>query len=115
MEKKISVTKVFTFDSAHSLVDYGGKCSSMHGHTYRLEVTVTGRQRQDGIVMAKFDHVCLNDVMEQNPACENVALRIWAELEPYVEVIGGRIEKITLWETPASKVEITRGEEREEE
>ena len=32
----------FTFDAAHKLVEYHGKCERLHGHTYRLGVTLEG-------------------------------------------------------------------------
>ncbi len=44
---KIRVTKVFTFDMAHALFGYDGPCKNIHGHTYRLSVTLIGRQIQD--------------------------------------------------------------------
>jgi 6-pyruvoyltetrahydropterin/6-carboxytetrahydropterin synthase len=37
-----TVTRIFTFDSAHFLPGYEGKCADMHGHTYHLHVTVQG-------------------------------------------------------------------------
>ena len=39
---KVGISKVFTFDSAHHLNDYQGKCKNIHGHTYKLEVTLKG-------------------------------------------------------------------------
>ena len=44
---KIRVTKVFTFDMAHALFGYDGPCKNIHGHTYRLSVTLIGKQVQD--------------------------------------------------------------------
>lgn len=38
----IRVTKEFTFDMAHALFGYDGPCSNIHGHTYRLFVTIYG-------------------------------------------------------------------------
>lgn len=38
----ITDTKEFTFDCAHQLVGYDGKCKNIHGHTYKLQVTVEG-------------------------------------------------------------------------
>ena len=46
----ISVTKVFTFDSAHNLINYEGACRNLHGHTYKLEVTVCGDINEMGMV-----------------------------------------------------------------
>jgi 6-pyruvoyltetrahydropterin/6-carboxytetrahydropterin synthase len=39
----VRVTKVFTFDMAHALYGYDGPCKNIHGHTYRLHVTVAGK------------------------------------------------------------------------
>ena len=38
----IRVTKIFTFETAHVLYNYDGKCKNMHGHSYKLFVTVKG-------------------------------------------------------------------------
>ncbi|WP_379127086.1 6-pyruvoyl tetrahydropterin synthase family protein [Paenibacillus sp. sgz500958] len=35
--------KIFTFDAAHQLIGHKGKCSNLHGHTYKLEVVLKGR------------------------------------------------------------------------
>lgn len=39
---QVTVTKIFTFDSAHQLVGHKAKCANVHGHTYKLEVTLKG-------------------------------------------------------------------------
>lgn len=41
------LTKQFTFEMAHSLTDYDGPCRNIHGHSYRLEVSVQGEPLQD--------------------------------------------------------------------
>ena len=38
----IRLTKEFSFEAAHVLEGYDGKCSQIHGHSYRLQVTVSG-------------------------------------------------------------------------
>ncbi len=45
--RKVSLTKIFTFDTAHALENYPGKCRAIHGHTYTLHVTVGGSVRND--------------------------------------------------------------------
>lgn len=40
---EVSVCKIFTFDSAHQLIGHKGKCSNLHGHTYKLEVVLKGK------------------------------------------------------------------------
>ena len=44
---KIRVTKIFEFDTAHALHNYDGLCSNIHGHTYKLHVTVIGEPISD--------------------------------------------------------------------
>lgn len=39
----IRITKIFTFETAHVLYNYDGKCKNMHGHSYKLFVTVKGK------------------------------------------------------------------------
>lgn len=39
----IRVTKQFTFDMAHALYGYDGPCKNIHGHTYKLSVTLKGK------------------------------------------------------------------------
>ena len=44
----IRLTKTFTFEMAHALFNYDGKCKNIHGHSYTLEVTVIGQPLEDG-------------------------------------------------------------------
>jgi 6-pyruvoyltetrahydropterin/6-carboxytetrahydropterin synthase len=43
----IRVTKQFGFESAHALWNYDGKCKNIHGHSYKLYVTVSGIPIED--------------------------------------------------------------------
>jgi len=43
----VRLTRVFHFNMAHVLLNYPGKCKNIHGHTYRLEVTVKGILRNE--------------------------------------------------------------------
>ena len=99
------ISKEFGFDSAHFLTQYHGKCEHLHGHTYKLRVTVEGELQTNGLVIDflilkkivkdkiidKFDHRCLNDFFE-NPTAEIVAEYIWNELENLPELLMAEIE-----------------------
>lgn len=123
----IKLTKSFTFDSAHFLPDHKGKCSNMHGHTYRLEVTVVRDNGKlinggsdDGMVIDfsdlkdvvkaevidKIDHKVLNEVLPFRTTAENMAAHIFCVLTDKLQLRGVNIDKIKLWETPDSYVEI---------
>ncbi|QCR25019.1 6-carboxytetrahydropterin synthase QueD [Pontibacter sp. SGAir0037] len=44
---KIRLTRLFTFEAAHALLHYDGACRHIHGHSYKLRVTVLGTPLQD--------------------------------------------------------------------
>lgn len=44
---RIRITKQFTFETGHALYGYDGKCKNVHGHSYKLAVTVIGEPIQD--------------------------------------------------------------------
>ncbi|MDO8928702.1 MAG: 6-carboxytetrahydropterin synthase [Bacteroidota bacterium] len=54
---KIRVTKQFGFEMSHALLNYDGLCRSIHGHSYKLQITVAGEPMQaagnpkDGMVI----------------------------------------------------------------
>lgn len=108
------LSKEFSFDSAHFLTKYHGKCERLHGHTYRLRVTVEGSVQDDGMVMDfkelktlvkakvidRYDHQNLNDFFD-NPSAENVVMQIWKDLDADLPV---KLYELILWETPDSFV-----------
>ncbi|MBQ2395214.1 MAG: 6-carboxytetrahydropterin synthase [Alistipes sp.] len=46
---RIRLTKEFSFESAHALEGYDGKCRHIHGHSYRLYVTIIGEPISDSV------------------------------------------------------------------
>ncbi len=44
---KIRITKQFSFETGHALYGYDGKCKNVHGHSYKLSVTVIGQPIND--------------------------------------------------------------------
>ena len=113
---RTAVTHAFTFEAAHQLPWHSGRCRNLHGHGYRLEVTVEGPLTEQGIVIdfadlrdlveaeviTRYDHRYLNDLLD-NPTAELIAQDIWKHLE----ATGARLRRIRLWETPDSWVELT--------
>jgi 6-pyruvoyltetrahydropterin/6-carboxytetrahydropterin synthase len=111
-----SVTRTFRFEAAHQLPWHEGKCRDLHGHSYRLDVTVAGPVGPQGIVLdfadlraavareviERYDHRYLNDLMD-NPTAELIAHEIWKTLE----AAGLAVTRIRLWETADSMVEVT--------
>lgn len=118
---KLTVAKVFTFDAAHFLKDYVGDCGRMHGHTYKLEVTVLGSIGDDMVIDFKdlknlvkmyvldlVDHQNLNEVVEFKTTAENLAVWIFNILNmEFLHHRGITLSKIRLWETPNSYAEVS--------
>ena len=47
MANNIRITKIFSFETGHALYGYDGKCKNIHGHSYKLSVTVFGKPIED--------------------------------------------------------------------
>nr|DAS08236.1 MAG TPA: 6-pyruvoyl tetrahydropterin synthase [Caudoviricetes sp.] len=56
----MKVSKTLTFDAAHQLVGHFGKCANLHGHTYKVEISLAGETVQQGSsqgMVVDFYHV----------------------------------------------------------
>lgn len=109
----------YTFDAAHNLVAYHGKCERLHGHTYRMAVTLRGEPGPEGMivdflevkksvrdrVLNLLDHVYLNDVITQ-PTAENICLWVWERLSEAFpqEGEGPSLFEVQVWETESNSV-----------
>ena len=103
-----SVTCSFRFEAAHTLAWHPGKCRNLHGHSYRLDVTVSGPLDGNGVVIdfdrlheivdrevvGQWDHRDLNQVLD-NPTAELLAHRAWELLTD----AGVTLSALRLWET----------------
>jgi 6-pyruvoyltetrahydropterin/6-carboxytetrahydropterin synthase len=125
-DREVLVSKEFTFDSAHHLHCYEGKCKSLHGHTYKLQVIMRGKVDHRGIVIdfadikriAKeriidhLDHRYLNDVLPpMNTTAENMVVWMYEQLLSALKEEGLapmiKLEEVRLWETPTSFAAVT--------
>lgn len=110
----VSITKIMSFASAHLLPNYEGKCNNLHGHEWKIEVTIKKRiNNKTGMVMDfkdlkniiqqylidVLDHNYLNNILE-NPTAENILFWCWEQLM-FKSLLKG-IDKIKLWESPDS-------------
>ena len=108
------------FDAAHFLRGYAGKCENLHGHRYKVSVKLSSSTLNEvGLaydfsdlktvmkpVLARYDHVLLNDVPpfdKINPSAENIARTIYEGIKP--KITGAKLESVTVWESPESSVE----------
>lgn len=117
MPRKLTITKYFKFNSAHYLPEHPGRCANLHGHEWKLEVTVrrTTTNLDSGMVIDfsrlkqivnesvvdRLDHRLLNDILP-TPTAENIIQRIANELEGAVSAYNLELVKLRLWETDTS-------------
>jgi 6-pyruvoyltetrahydropterin/6-carboxytetrahydropterin synthase len=109
-----------TFAAGHALRNYRGKCENVHGHNYRVEITIQGEQLDEAGLLVDFlevkrvmggaieylDHRFINDLPpfdQINPSAENIAKyfydRVSTGLKTGVDV---RIAEVRVWETDTS-------------
>jgi len=110
----MDIFRAFTFEAAHLLpnVPEGHKCRRLHGHSYHVEIHVSGEvDAHSGMVMdfsdireafeplrSRLDHYYLNEVEGlDNPTSENLARWIWDGLSATVS-----LSKIVVRETCTS-------------
>lgn len=111
----MEIFKEFHLEAAHWLpnVPPGHKCGRMHGHSFRIEVHISGPvdpqlgwvldfaeiKEAFSLIEERLDHRCLNDVPGlDNPTSENLAQWIWRELHPALPLLS----KIVVRETCTS-------------
>jgi 6-pyruvoyltetrahydropterin/6-carboxytetrahydropterin synthase len=118
---EVSVEK--TFAAGHALRGYKGKCENVHGHNYKVRVTLTGAQldstgllfdfvevkhRMDAII-ERLDHRFINDIPpfdQLNPSAENLARYFYQELDHALREttaeVPVRIGEVRVWETDST-------------
>ena len=145
MNTQISVTKSFKWEMAHMLAHHEGACRNIHGHSYKLEVTVVRNSKRlkhdmvedfsnldklvKELIVAHYDHSFLywensDDEGERalaetaikynhkvvgmalRPTAENMADDIFDKLKKPLSEMGLSINRLRLWETESSYVEI---------
>lgn len=112
--------KVIThFAAAHQLRNFGGKCEQLHGHNWKVEVTIRGEDLNDEGLLIDFqelrdttngileglDHSFLNELpafKDQNPSSENIAVHIFKELRNRLNDNHIDITKVTAWESDSA-------------
>lgn len=109
------------FAGAHHLPGYPGKCQRLHGHNWRVTVTVKGKnlnnmgmlldfselKRELNKVISMLDHYCLNELgpfTTVNPTSENIAQYIYTILGENLRTVSNDIQvgKVTVWESANS-------------
>jgi 6-pyruvoyltetrahydropterin/6-carboxytetrahydropterin synthase len=128
--KRVMVSKEFTFDAAHHLHCYEGKCKNLHGHTYKVVFGISGYVNEIGLAIdfgdikeiwkqeieIYLDHRYLNETLPpMNTTAENMVVWIFEKMEEalqqderQLQYKGARVEFVRLYETPTSYAEMRR-------
>ncbi|MBP1904748.1 6-pyruvoyltetrahydropterin/6-carboxytetrahydropterin synthase [Paenibacillus turicensis] len=129
-QRRVLVSKEFTFDAAHHLHAYEGKCKNLHGHTYKVVFGISGFTNDIGITVdfgtlkqiwrekiePYLDHRYLNETLPaMNTTAENIVVWIYEQTQLAFESgqycpreLAARVEFVRLYETPTSYAEARR-------
>lgn len=113
--EEMTVVKRISFDAAHFLPNYEGKCKNMHGHHWVVELGVKGPVDPEtgmvidfsilggllGTLKNKLDHTLLNDTIP-NPTAENLCSYVKDFEAGVLEEEGFKLTFIKVWETEDS-------------
>jgi 6-pyruvoyltetrahydropterin/6-carboxytetrahydropterin synthase len=107
-----------TFAAGHALRNYKGRCENVHGHNFKVQVTIEGERLDDtGMlvdfldvkqsmqsVIARLDHQFLNEIPPfdvKNPSAENIAEHFYSEMTEGLakNPVAIRIREVKVWET----------------
>jgi 6-pyruvoyltetrahydropterin/6-carboxytetrahydropterin synthase len=109
--------KVVTrFAAAHNLRNFRGKCESLHGHNWKVEVVIRGKDLDEtGVVLdfaeikaatkevlSELDHRYLNEVpffTTHNPSSENIARYLFERLSERLNDPRVMVTKVSAWES----------------
>jgi len=108
-----------TFAAGHALRNYHGKCENVHGHNYKVRITVAGEQLDETGLLVDFlevkrlmgaaidylDHRFINDLApfdEINPSAENIAKFFYDRVAEGIDNNGVSISEVKVWETDTS-------------
>lgn len=121
MKKNFVLTTQLDFAAAHRLIGYDGDCAKLHGHNWKIEVSVIGHhlndigmvidfkqvKQQARAVIADLDHTYLNDhphFQQINPTAENIAQFLYEELAKRLESSACKMHHIRVWENDRNYV-----------
>jgi len=107
-----------TFSAGHALRGYRGKCENVHGHNYRVQITLEGPELDTiGLlvdftrvkqvlreVIKRLDHQFINELepfITVNPSAENLAKYFFEEVSGGLKALpaGASVKEAILWET----------------
>ena len=114
-----SVSVLDSFSSAHFLRGYKGKCENLHGHNWKVSLSIQSKRLDKrGMVLdfkdlkvmlneitSDLDHCCLNDhtfFKKVNPTSENIAAYIYKCVKNKIKEKNISGIEVSVWETDTS-------------
>lgn len=118
------VTVIKSFSAAHTLVETSGIREKVHGHNFKVEVTVAASSlNASGLcmdfrdlknyvngILGKMDHRLLNDLdflNGRNPSAENIAHYIGNEMAQKLQGTSVKLSRVKVWESRDSWISYT--------
>jgi len=113
------------FSSAHRLRDYNGECERLHGHNWKVKISVSSEflnnlgmvmdfrdiKSHTKILVDRLDHQYLNDIApftKINPTTENIAKYLFDELSKVVNTEQIKVSGVEIWESPTCSASYTQ-------
>lgn len=104
------------FASAHNLIHYQGDCENLHGHNWKVDVSVTAKEldkaglgidfktlkAETKTLLKTLDHKYLNELepfRNLSPSSENIARYIYQELSRKLNNDNIKVESVNVWES----------------
>jgi 6-pyruvoyltetrahydropterin/6-carboxytetrahydropterin synthase len=104
------------FAAAHNLTHYQGDCENLHGHNWKVEVSITTNEldkaglgidfkilkKETNALLKTLDHKYLNELPPFNvlsPSSENIARHLYGELTKIFGSDKVKVEMVTVWES----------------
>ena len=111
---ELKVVKYFA--AAHNLTMVAKKCENLHGHNWKIEACVAGKELNHagvlidfgelkqyiGEIMNELDHKYLNELpmfQKDSPSSENIAVYIANRLQDLIRDTSAKVSRITVWES----------------
>jgi len=109
-----------SFAAAHNLVNYQGDCENLHGHNWKVDVSVTAREldkaglgidfkllkKETRELLQTLDHKYLNQLppfFEVSPSSEHIARYLYCELSNRLNSDNVKVLEVTVWESDVAR------------
>ncbi len=117
------ISVLSNFSSAHRLRGYKGKCEALHGHNWKVEISLSSRKlgkigmacdfteikQALNNILIELDHKYLNDLVyfkKTNPTSENIAKYIFDKFN--ARPLKIRLDKVTVFESDSASATYSR-------